>query len=264
MKDLRPLTAEVIAVALGHLPEPPVDLIQVAEDLNVCDIRSTSFRDGFTDFAQDSPVIYLNRAESGPRMRLVFAHELAHVMLRKPAVMRLIEMRGRSYLLRGEENLANDIAATLLIPEDLVKSIRESNLTIDNLERLATYAQVTPRTLVTRLAEARVDTGFLHWKRGVRSWHVIDRPGAPESLHESIILSKVGAMVFEGLNQRESPIIVDCRVGEVNAKIHGTGRRIGEHVIQLIRPSRDIRIVSSEVRIRSVIDSWRPIAARAC
>lgn len=256
------LASEIIAAALGCAPEPPVDLRRVAGNLGVAEILCTSFRDGFTDFTTPRPVIYLNKVEQVPRMRFVLAHELAHVMLRKPAATDLIERRGRSCLLPGEENIADAIASTLLMPDDLVEMARRVNLTLEKLEQIADCAEVTPVMLITRLATAGIDVGLLHWRRGSRSWHVVDRPGVPGSLHGYIAMSKIGSIVFESLGQHESAIVADCRVGGRNVKIHGTAWRKGWHVVQLIAPSRDIVFPSRPVPPETIVDSWWPITRR--
>src|SRR5260370_25492921 len=264
MEDFDKFASEVIVVALGRLPKPPVDLFQVAASLGVADIARTRFRDGFTDFGSTGPVIYLNKLEQIPRMRSVLAHELAHVMLRKQTAMNLIEQVGRSCLLPGEERLANKIAATLLMPDSLVEVARRGYLTLETLERIADCAIVTPLMVATRLANAGIDIALLHWRRGNRFWHVIDRPGVPASLHGEVTISKIGAIALESLGQHESAIIVDCCMGGRNVKLHGTGWRKGEHVIQLIAPSRDIRFPSRSTQQRLAADSWRPIIVRAC
>lgn len=255
--------SEVIAVALGCSPAPPVDLFHVADKLDVAEILSTSFRDGFTDFSSPRPVIYLNKVEQIPRMRFVLAHELAHVMLRERAVIKLIEDIGRSCLLPGEENLADEIAGTLLMPDSLIDPFRHVYATLEELEQIADRAAVTPVMVVTRLADAGIDVGLLHWRRGNSSWHVVDRPGAPAVLHGHISISKASSSLLDSLGRHESPIIVGCQIGRRSVEIRGSGWRKRDDVIQLIAPSRDLSFLPLSTRGSSVIDSSPSVETRA-
>ena len=84
----------------------------------------TRFLDGFTDFRSESPVIYLGRKAERIRARFIFAHEIAHVMLRTPAAEDAMMRHGQTCLSQ-EEKLANRIAASLLVPDWVVEDLSE-------------------------------------------------------------------------------------------------------------------------------------------
>jgi hypothetical protein len=244
------LEAEVIAAALGGPRTPPVDLLAIADELNVNDIRYIhgASLEGATYFQADGPVIYLgrlaaniNRHEAIHTMWFTLAHELAHVMLRRPGVVHLMARRGAPRLSKeSEERLADRIAETLLIPDDWVKTISVSDATLEGLENVADLAGVSMAMLVSRLAAAGKDISLLQWQRGKHSWYVTDRPGTPRCLHGNIRLSESSVMTLDNTDSSERVIVADAYMGQYRIIMLGLGRRQGDYVIQLIRPSRDI------------------------
>lgn len=250
----------ILSAVLGVPPAPPVDLIQISRDLGVIDILPTTFRDGFTDFGTRSPVIYLNRTDDSARMRFILAHELAHVLLRLPEVAELIAIQECAGLLADEEKFADRIAGTLLVPDAWIDALRVNHSRLSCLEYVAQGADVPLQTLITRMASSGIDVGMLHWRKGDRTWHVIDRPGAPSSLHNSIEPFGRGIAALEGLTNKESDMVIDCHIKGRHVKISGTGRNHLGHVLQLIEPSRDIwlapltRLAEPSVRHRPRID----------
>lgn len=234
------IESEIIAIALGYSPRPPVDLLQVAASIGADDTRATHFRDGFTDFNWARPAIYLNGTETGPRMRFIWAHELAHVILRMRVTRSVLQSYRSEDLLHDEENLADRIAATLLVPDNWVENLRLAQLTLTRLEYIARAAGVTVLTLVVRMANAGIDVGMLQWWRGFDSWHVVDRPGVPPSLHGHVELSEIGRRFIENVGLEETGVTVDACVNGENVKIRGIGSRRDRLFVQLLRPSRDI------------------------
>jgi Zn-dependent peptidase ImmA (M78 family) len=262
MVFLPQLGSEVITTVLGDPCNLPVNLRQVAEEMGVRAIRQTRLRDGFTDFQPTGPVIYLGRKTTPARRRFIFAHELAHVMLRRPEIKDLLERYGRVMQLLDEERVANSIAASLLVPDSLVERLRESPCTLGALEETAALAKVSVMMLVTRLATAGIDVALLYWLRGRNAWHVVDRPGAPFYLHGHIELSDSGSRAIESLGDTESDIIVDGWVGDRNVVISGSGRRYKRHAIQLMQPSRDIWLADrTATSLTSTSPSSRPISS---
>jgi hypothetical protein len=268
------LEAKIIAAVLGRLPTPPVDLLAIADGLNVHDIRyihGTSI-EGATHFRVDGPVIYLGRLEKNEDnkgagtqreirtlnqitrllvcqdsswqisdMWLTLAHELAHVMLRRPEVLQIMVRRGGPPLSKeGEERLADKIAETLLIPDDWVEAIQVSHPTLEKLENVAALGGVSVSMLVVRLASAGKDIGLMQWQRGKHSWYVTDRPGAPPYLHRNIKLSEAGIIALDNADCWEDEIVADGCMGQHRITISGTGRREGKYVTQLFRPSLDV------------------------
>ena len=163
------IESEIITAVLGGPIEPPVDLIQVSADIGVRRVRGTRFPDGFTEFRPIGPEIYLNWKERGLRMRFIFAHELAHVMIRRPEAVRVIKQRIQARLLGDEEELADRIAAALLVPDAWIASIGTAHPELSRLEEIARHAEVSLTTLVSRMSALGIDIGLLHWERGTRS-----------------------------------------------------------------------------------------------
>jgi Zn-dependent peptidase ImmA (M78 family) len=137
-------------MVLGHMPRPPVDLGNIARKLGVQDVRRSTTLDGYTDFRQDRPVVYLSPAFTRERVRFVFAHELAHVIIRRLDAQELIDQRDATSLMRNEERLANNIAGTLLIPDDWVQAFRDTDITFSRIKDAASIAEVSLAMMVTR------------------------------------------------------------------------------------------------------------------
>ena len=243
MASVRRIETDIIAASLGGPREPPVNLALIASEIGVADIRQTDRRDGYTDFRHAAPVIYISRAASRTRQRFILAHEVAHVMLRRPEVVFLIRQRGQLELLDHEEKLANRIAAALLVPDSWIEAMKDADLGLADLESLARQAGIPVKRLITRLATAGIDMALLHWQRGNGAWHLIDRPGVPQFLHGRVELSERGRMAIEHLGGRESRIVLDCHAAGRELRITGSGcrrGRNGQDALQLIRPTRDI------------------------
>ena len=184
-----PIESQIIRAALGTPPKPPVNLLQLASRIGVGAIRATRFRDGYTDFRFQKPVIFLNRTESGPRMRFILAHEIAHVMLRMPEARYVLETSRQARPLDDEEELADRIATAILVPDSWVSALRKAGHTLAGLENVASLADVPLKLLISRMSLAHIKVGLLHWCREDRSWHVVDRPGVPSCLHGYFELS---------------------------------------------------------------------------
>jgi hypothetical protein len=236
------IESEIISMVLGGPRELPVDLHQIARDIGVGAIRATDFRAGFTDFSLAAPVIYLNDIQLETTKRFVLAHELAHVMLKIPDIVHLICRRGRADLLADEETLADRIAGTILLPDDLIEALRRTCYPLKRLKYIARLANVSVMVLVERMASSNIDIALLHWRRGNGAWHVIDRPGVPSTLHSYIEPSITGHRAIEDLHREESDIFVDCYVSGKYAKIAGKGYRHDEHAFQFLAPSVDVWI----------------------
>lgn len=249
------IESEIISAAGSGLQRPPVNLVDVAHDVGVVGVRRITCRDAFTHFQPTGPVIYLSQTLSGVRVRFIIAHELAHVMLRNSKVIELIQSRGQASLLDDEENLANRIAGTLLLPDSYVNAMRETRLTLARLEEVAGKAEMPLSMLIIRMATAGFDIALLHWRRGRRSWHVVDRPGTPVSLHGRVELSEFGRRAIDYLSDIESEVIIDCAVNGRRVKIRGQGyKQLGrrEHALQFFAPTRDVWFVDAMNRYRQL------------
>jgi len=218
---------------LGRLPEPPVDLFQVARHIGAAPVRGADIRDGCTDFRHKQPVIFLNRAETSTRMRFILAHEIAHIMLRTEAARPVLRVSGPE-LPDNEEELADRIGATILMPDSLVRALRKVRYTLAGLDYVARLADVSLAMLVHRMSSAQIEIGLLHWWRGEHAWHVIDRPGAPSSLHGCFELSESGNDRLENLRNREWTVTIDGHVDGRHIEITGPAYRLGREAYQLI------------------------------
>jgi hypothetical protein len=224
-----------------------VDLYQVAREIGVREIRQVDSRNSFTSFGPARPVIYLNYLGAETRRRFVLAHEISHVMLRTPEVTQLMSMTEPTVF--DEEDLADRIARTLLVPDSWVDALRERR-SLEWLEDIARQADVPLTELIRRMTHASIDVALLHWRRADYVWHVIDRPGAPPSLQGHVKPSPSGHQAIESLRHRESNIIVSCLVNNRQTIICGTAHRRGRHVLQLIEPARDVQVATPENQAR--------------
>ena len=234
------LESEIIQMALGYIPKPPVDLGQVARKIGIQDVRRTTASDGYTDFRHNRPVIYLSPAFTRERVRFVFAHELGHVIIRRPDTQKLMFTRGAGLLMRNEERLANNIAGTLLIPDNWVQAFRKSDIEFSRIRDAASIAEVSLAMMVTRLAAAHVNVSLLRWQRGKSSWHLVDRPGAPSSLHNTINLTESSVKILDELAADELRVVLEGSLEGLRLRIRGNVRRNGKCAVQLIRPSSDL------------------------
>jgi IrrE N-terminal-like domain len=230
------IESQIVHAVLRTPPEPPVELLEIARSIGVDAIHATEFPDGFTDFRSNRPVIFLNRTECGPRMRFILAHEIAHVILRMPEARYILEVSGHARLLHDEEGLADRIAAAILIPDSWISALRKDEVTLTGLEDIARQADVPLTVLIDRMSLANIKVGLLHWWRGNYSWHIVDRPGAPDCLHGHFALSENGRVKFEHLRNVESIVTVDGHVDGRYVEITGPSYRRGGEVFQLITP----------------------------
>jgi hypothetical protein len=249
MDDPARMESVIISAALGGLPDPPVNLHKVARYLGVADIRPTNFRDGFTNFNLAAPVIYINSECRPTRWRFLLAHELAHVMLRMRSVLNLIEARGQDAILGAEEELADRIATTMLIPDRSIERLGRTAVSLRGLTDFALFAGVPVTTLVASMALRQIDIALLHWRRSGYAWHVIDRPGSPPCLHGYVTPSDRGNSAIGSMHSEEAQIVVECTVNGRHTTINGRGYRQGRQALQLIRPSIDIRMATSRSHI---------------
>jgi len=228
------IESRIIRAVLGSPPEPPVDLFKLASDMGAAPVRRAHIQAGCTDFSQRQPVIFLNRTETGARMRFILAHEIAHIMLRTPAAQSVLQGTGPPELPGSEEELADRIGATILVPDSLVRALRKVRYTLAGLEHFARRADVSLTILIHRLSSAQINVGLLHWWRGDHSWHVIDRPGVPSCLHGYFELSEAGHRRFENLRNREWMVTIDGHVDGRRMEITGPAYRQGGEVYQLV------------------------------
>jgi hypothetical protein len=235
------IESAIISVTVGRQRQLPVNLGIVANQIGAV-VRRAYCRDGFTHFQPTGPVVYLGTAAYDIRTRFIIAHELAHIILRSPAAIHLIEQRGQVKLFDNEEDLANRIAGALLVPDNWIDGLKGTRLTARRLWDVACRAGIPISMLITRIENAGVDISLLHWRRGRNSWYVIDRPGTPPFLHRRIVLSDSGRKALEDLKYEESEVIVRCYIDGWPATITGMGFKWqnGEHVLQFLTPKDNV------------------------
>jgi len=236
----RSVESTLVSGVLGCIPEPPVDLFKLAESLGIRDFRATPYPNGFTDFRFQEPVVFLNRTESGNRMRYVLAHELAHVILRTHRGAYELSRYRRAGLLGSEEDAADSVAAALLLPDSWVEVLREARCTLTGLESVACQVGMPISALVRRLSRAKINVALLQWRKANRRWRVTDRPGAPPYLHGDLVLSSAASRRFERLPSHESIVLADCSVDGEYLVVEGPAKRLADEVRMLIEPSPEI------------------------
>ena len=232
----------IISATIGQQRQLPVNLDLIIDQIGAV-VRYRYCRDAFTHFQANGPIIYLSTATSASRKRFILAHELAHIILRDSTAIQLIEEHGKAELLENEEDLANRIARALLVPDNWVEGMRRTRLSPVRLWEVARRAGIPVSMLVTRIESAGIDIALLHWRRGRRSWHVVDRPGTPLFMHGQVEISALGRRVLDYLGHEESEIITDCRINDVWTRINGRGFSLGsrgEHAFQFLAPKNDI------------------------
>jgi hypothetical protein len=234
------IESEIIRVVLGHAPEPQVDLFLLAKRLGVDNFRATCFPDGFTDFRAHEPVIFLNRSESGSRMRFILAHELAHVMFQMRPVQDILGVFRQAGLVDSEEELADHVGAAILLPDSWVEVLRKAHCTLRGLEQVAGLADIPLMALIRRLSRAQIDVGMLHWQGADGHWHLIDRAGVPSHLNGDFRISEAARRRFENLSDKESTVPINGLVNGRAIAISGSARKFNNEIFQLIRPSVDI------------------------
>jgi hypothetical protein len=232
--------AEIIAIMLGQTPSPPVILVDVAKQLGVAGIVIDDIRAGFTVFSSDGPVIHLSKSRDPSQRRFILAHELGHVILW--SIRAKQDFQGRQALTAtpNEERLADRLADTLLVPDSLIRDVLDAGVTLMNLIHAARAADVAPELVVRRLTTLHVDVGMLRWRREGQRWAVVGRPGVSSGLYGCLRPSFAGQWELENAGEEEAELVVDCYVNDVHAKVVGSGARMNEDVLQLLRPSQKL------------------------
>jgi hypothetical protein len=248
------IESAIISATVGRQCGIPVRLDPIIREIGAR-VTYTCSASAFTHFQTKGPVIHVSTAARNSKGRFIVAHELAHIMLRSPTAIQLIEDRGQHELLDNEEEFANLVAGALLVPDHWLEQVKSVRLTPAVLTNMAQRADLPISMLVRRMVRFGIDVALLHWRRGRRSsWHVIDRPGIPSHLRGNVEVSALGRRVLDHLGYSESDIVIDCRVNGNWTRIKGNGRRFGDHgecVLQILAPRNDIIYPSMMMRGRS-------------
>jgi Zn-dependent peptidase ImmA (M78 family) len=134
----------------------PVDPVRIAKELglDVLDVSVKRDVSGALVKKEDrDPSILLNAEDSRTRKRFTCAHELGHYILRAAEPTPRYEYvdyrnKNSSTGTVEEERYANSFAASLLMPEDVVKAVHQSGMPAF---RLAKQFGVSPESMQHRL-----------------------------------------------------------------------------------------------------------------
>jgi Zn-dependent peptidase ImmA (M78 family) len=147
-----------LAFARQHYPNGPEKL---AEHLGVrVTFSAMNGCDGWCLFCGNRAVIRINNQLVRSRQRFTLAHELGHLLLDIPTVI------GESFsdILRSnddEERRVNEVAAELLIPRDIVKTVAsELPVVAPVLKRLAKQSHVSELAAALRIANLAAELGL--------------------------------------------------------------------------------------------------------
>lgn len=156
-----PFGAAEQLLADAAIKEPPVDAERVA---HLCGVRVIKHilpdaLSGAILETEDGPVIAVNSKQSGGRQRFTVAHELGHHLLRHhdrfhvdlSAHTEVGEPPGYNWM---HERQANDFAANLLMPANMV---REAAETAESPRALASRFKVSPMAMSYRLTNLGVE-----------------------------------------------------------------------------------------------------------
>ena len=152
-----------IEILTAALPDrPPVDVEKIARDLGLRVVRAglggavagKIARDGAQKPAAGFTV-YINEADNPRRQRFTLAHEIAHYMMHRDLIGDGItdDAMYRSTLGDVYERQANRMAASILMPADMVRSVFREMLTIP---QLANAFDVSAEAMSIRLRELRL------------------------------------------------------------------------------------------------------------
>lgn len=134
----------------------PIDIRKVLHECG-CEYTVEDLPDslqGFVVVAGSTPIIAVNQGDGEPRRRFTAAHELGHVLLGHHDTfhvdLNLNEGAPPNYNWR-HERAANDFAASLLMPEELVRAETETNVK-PTVTKLAKRFNVSHQAMAIRLA----------------------------------------------------------------------------------------------------------------
>lgn len=151
---------------------PPIDIEKIAKNLNI-NIQYEPF-DGelsgllIIDEKKDITAIGVNSTYPKNRQRFIIAHEIGHYLLHRKhgtyidTTIKYNLKRDISFKEHYEEVEANMFALSILIPQKMIEDLIENRYSSfdfnDNKEinEIADYFQVTPQTLMIRLAKLNI------------------------------------------------------------------------------------------------------------
>lgn len=239
------LPSRVILAALGHLPQPPVDLPQIALDLGVSAMLTATKVAGYVDMTTGGPVVHVGEARTQHRAHFVLAHELAHVMLHSEQVSESLG-RGRvlQAILAEEERWADRVAGTLLAPDDVLAQLSRQPLAWRTLSSMAARLEVSTTLLVTRLSMTGIPASIIRLGPARRGWIVSSRIAVPSVLDGRLTVSEDSQRSLAAVTGRPTPFTLEVRKTDRRVVlVEGAARRINGDVAVLFGGSRDLTVL---------------------
>lgn len=207
------LVERSLAYAREHFPQGPERL---AEHLSI-EIRRSPLSgcDGWCLSAGQRAVIRVNSRMAKSRQRFTLAHELGHLLLGVPSVIG----ESLSDVLRSdneEEKRVNDIAAELLVPQDVVQAtVKDLPVVASVLRRLAKQAQVSELAAALRVANLAADLGLenasvIFFEDDAVSWQWSKTLSMPKRTALSLrdAAREASPNAFRHVRNRESDVVV--------------------------------------------------------
>jgi Zn-dependent peptidase ImmA (M78 family) len=151
---------EAQAIIRAHQKQAPVNVTGIASELGL-KIYATKLPESISgkiifEAREQSErfngyVIYVNQAETFERQRFTAAHEIAHFILHRHLIGDGItdDVLYRSKLTSPQETEANNLAADILMPWNLINETSASGVT--NIRELAARFQVSLTAMSVRL-----------------------------------------------------------------------------------------------------------------
>ncbi len=153
-KDIDNQAAELLKNVFGNIDtlKLPVDLNKVAQYCNL-NVRQGTFKDATLEGALDraSRTIYLSEDDTFEGKNFAMAHEIAHLKLHEGVKTDLFYMHQLKELLNADENdssaesEADHFAASLLVPESILKSLWAVNKNIESLAKIFGVPEIVLR-----------------------------------------------------------------------------------------------------------------------
>lgn len=146
--------------SFGVAPRPPIDLETLAARMGIDQILDTDMiEDGRLVQSRDRAVIHLRRDLNPRRRRFTLAHELAHRVLAHPQAPAVAYRRAGDG--DDEERLCDQIAASILMPDDWTRRLARRPQNLSTLRLMSERAQVSLSAALVRSRETN------HWRKSL-------------------------------------------------------------------------------------------------
>ena len=166
--------------------EPPIGLEQLAARMGVTGIHEADMaEDGRLEQDGRQATVYIRQGLGQGRRRFTLAHELAHRALIHPNAAAIAYRRPGNN--DDEERLCDEIAASLLMPRDWMKTLESRPQNLSTLRLIAQHGQVS---LSAALVRSREINGWrkslLRFSLDQGKWRLQAAAGVPLEWHRSI------------------------------------------------------------------------------